>query len=262
MLSPLSNKLPTAAKLAPPPISEGPHIGVDEAGRGCLAGPVVAAAVLFPPNFDFATLIPGLNDSKKLTEKRRNLIAPLISKYSIVYGIGLSWQDEIDRINILNGTFRAMSRALLSMSAKLQAASSPIGPNLLPLLLDGNQTIPITEWQACIRGIPVSALAWEQYLPLPDTKLPPRIPTLPAQSAVIGADALFPAVSAASILAKTFRDGIMTRLDEFEPGYGFAIHKGYATKEHLYALAQKGPCQLHRKTFKKVRPEDVQLSLL
>lgn len=238
------------------------HIGVDEAGRGCLAGPVVASAAFFSPGFDFSTLLPGLADSKKLTDKQRNAIVPLITKQATVYGIGIAWQDEIDRINILNATFRAMSRAVLALAAKLQDAyGSEAYPALPQLVVDGTHVIPLVEWEACIRGVPVSALAWEQYLPLPATRLPARIPPLPEQSAVVGADNILPSVSAASILAKTVRDSLMIRLDEFYPNYGFAQHKGYGTREHLAILTKKGPCPLHRQTFKHVRTEQEQFPL-
>ena len=263
MLSPLSHKTRGRSKPpSAPPDMAGMHIGVDEAGRGCLAGPVVAAAVFFPLGFDFTTLLPGLADSKKLSDKQRNTLVPLITKQATVYGIGIAWQDEIDRVNILNATFRAMSRAVLALSAKLQDAYGPEAYPVLPqLVVDGNHAIPLAEWQACIRGVPASALAWELYLPLPATRLPGRIPPLPDQNAVVGADILLPSVSAASVLAKTVRDGLLIRLDEFYPNYGFARHKGYGTRDHLAILARKGPCPLHRQTFRHVRTEQEQYSL-
>ena len=263
MLSPLPNTPSVRSKAVVQPFDlTGMHIGVDEAGRGCLAGPVVASAVFFPLGFDFATLLPGLTDSKKLSDKQRNALVPLITKQATVYGIGIAWQDEIDRVNILNATFRAMSRAVLALSAKLQDAYGPEAYPVLPqLVVDGNHAIPLAEWQACIRGVPASALAWEQYLPLPATRLPGRIPPLPDQNAVVGADILLPSVSAASVLAKTVRDGLLIRLDEFYPNYGFARHKGYGTRDHLAILARKGPCPLHRHTFRHVRTEQKQYSL-
>lgn len=263
MLSPLPNRTPARSKKAlAPPNPASMHIGLDEAGRGCLAGPVVASAVLFSPNFDFSTLLPGLTDSKKLSDKQRNTLTPLITKQAMVYGIGIAWQDEIDRINILNATFRAMSRAVLALAAKLQDAyGHDAYPALPQLVIDGNHVIPLVEWEACIRGVPASALAWEQYLPLPATRLPARVPSLPDQNAVVGADGILPAVSAASVLSKTVRDSLMIRLDEFYPNYGFAKHKGYGTKDHLAILAQKGPCPLHRRSFKHVRTEQKQFPL-
>ena len=236
------------------------HIGIDEAGRGCLAGPVVAAAVMFPEVFDFETALPGLTDSKKLRPTKRKKLAGLVTGEAVAYGLGLVWQDEIDNINILNATFRAMSRAVFSLAAKLPGASAR-GFSLQPLVIDGNKVIPEGQWQSCADGIPAGALAWEQYLPLPVSLFPSRIPPLPEQHAVVGGDALVSSVSAASVLAKTVRDGLMERLDAFYPGYGIARHKGYGTKEHLAALIEKGPSQLHRKTFRGVRPEARQLRM-
>ena len=96
----------------------GIHIGVDEAGRGCLAGPVVAGAVIFEPDFSFVDLLPGLDDSKKLTPAKRGGLAPLIREQALAWGIGFAWQDEIDSVNILNATFRAMSRAVLALQRR------------------------------------------------------------------------------------------------------------------------------------------------
>jgi len=247
-----------AKKKAPLPRVE-PHIGIDEAGRGCLAGPVVAAAVYFPEHFDFSARLTGLNDSKKLNEDTRNQLAALVKEQALAYGFGLIWQDEIDSINILNATFRAMSRAVFALAAKLSGSSDGFLP---PLLIDGNKTIPEKHWQNCAEGISAGTLAWEQHLPLPACLLPARALALPEQHAVVDGDALIPSISAASVLAKTIRDGLMERLDAVYPGYGLARHKGYGTKEHLAALAAKGPCPLHRMTFRGVRPEERQLSLI
>jgi len=215
----------------------GPHIGIDEAGRGCLAGPVVAAAVYFPEHFDFSAHLRGLTDSKKLDADARKRLAGLVADEALAYGVGLAWQGEIDSINILNATFRAMSRAVFALAKRLPESV------MLPLLLiDGNKTIPGEQWQSCTSGTSAEVRAWEEYLP--------------GQRAIVGGDALVPSISAASVLAKTVRDGLMERLDALYPGYGMARHKGYGTKEHLAALAEKGPCRLHRKTFRGVRPDE------
>lgn len=210
------------------PLAFSGHIGVDEAGRGCLAGPVVAAAVLFAPDFDFAAHLPGLDDSKKLSATARGVLAPAVKKHALVWCVGVSWPREIEAVNILNATFRAMGRAV----SRLRIASP-----LPPLAVDGNHAIRRDAWRAV-------------------TALP-----MPEQCAVVGGDALVPQIAAASILAKTFRDRLMAKLDMRHPGYGFVHHKGYGTREHLAAIAALGPCPLHRRTFEGVRPKARQLTL-
>lgn len=219
---PASLSLLTAAPAAPQWT-----IGVDEAGRGCLAGPVVAAAVLLPPRYD----LPGLGDSKALKESQRLALAPAIRSCALAWGLGVAWQGEVDKINILQATFCAMSRAL----AVLRPASLTSLTVAPLLLIDGNKTIPD----------PVLL----RYL----CKQNPGL-ALPRQRAIVDGDALEPCISAASILAKTFRDHIMDCLDKRYPVYGFAKHKGYGTKVHLKALVEHGPCPLHRLTFARVLP--------
>jgi len=188
--------------------------GIDEAGRGCLAGPVVAGAVILPEGFD----LPGLTDSKKLTERERLRLEPAIKAQALAWGLGVAWAPEIDRINILQATFAAMARALALLGGK---------PSLA--LVDGDKIIPA------------------------------RLLHLPAlrQRAEIGGDARIPAISAASVLAKTFRDRIMLKLNRRFPGYGFDEHKGYGTQVHREAIVRLGPCAQHRMTFRGVRPEPV-----
>ncbi|MDD4648737.1 MAG: ribonuclease HII [Desulfoplanes sp.] len=180
--------------------------GVDEAGRGCLAGPVVAGAVILP--LDFA--LPGLDDSKKLTAKKRTCLESSIKKQALAWSLGLAWPREIEAINILRASLVAMRRAVLSLR---------VPPAFV--LVDGNQKIPFS---------------------------------LPQQF-VIGGDAKVPCIAAASIMAKTFRDRLMTHLDRRYPGYGLARHKGYGTKEHRDALRTLGPCIQHRMTFRGVGPD-------
>jgi ribonuclease HII len=204
------------------------YIGVDEAGRGCLAGPVVAAAAFFPANFSFKENLPGLNDSKKLSAKTRERLTPAIKRQAMVWRIGISWPGEIDEINILNATFRAMSRAVSGLRLDLP---------MPPIVIDGNHVIKTDAWNAvCSRP-------------------------LPEQKAVINGDTMVPQIAAASILAKTFRDALMAKLDRRYPGYGFAAHKGYGTKEHREAILRLLPCPMHRKIFRGVRPEETQLPL-
>lgn len=180
--------------------------GVDEAGRGCLAGPVVAGAVILPERFD----LPGLTDSKQLSPAKRDVLALAIQNQAVAWSLGLSWPREIDQVNILKATLQAMVRAVFRLK------TSPTA-----LAVDGNQTIPM------------------------------NIP----QDAIVHGDALIPAISAASILAKTFRDRLLIHLDKRYPGYGFAEHKGYGTANHLQALLILGPCPMHRMTFRRVKPE-------
>lgn len=176
--------------------------GVDEAGRGPLAGPVCAAAVILPANLE----IPGLNDSKKLSDKRRRELYPVIMEQAIAYGIGLADHQEIDEINILQATFLAMERAMQNLAVKPELA-----------LIDGNREKDF--------GVPVKT--------------------------VVHGDSLSASIAAASVLAKVTRDDIMLQMAQEYPGYGFEIHKGYGTKAHYQALAELGPCSIHRMTFLK-----------
>jgi ribonuclease HII len=179
--------------------------GVDEAGRGPLAGPLAVAAVILDP----ARPIVGLNDSKQLSEAKREALYPLIIERALAYRIVLIERDEIDRLNILQATMTGMCRALAGLAPAAHAA-----------LIDGNQ-------------------------------LPRELPC-PGR-AIVGGDALEPAISAASILAKVSRDRVMVALDGEYPGYGFAAHKGYSTPAHLAALQRLGPCAQHRRSFAPVR---------
>ena len=179
--------------------------GVDEAGRGPLAGPLAVAAVILDP----ARPIAGLNDSKKLSEARREALFPQIVERALAYCIVLVEPEEIDRLNIFQATMAGMSRAVAGLVPVAHEA-----------LIDGNQ-------------------------------LPKDLPC-PGR-AIVGGDALEPAISAASILAKVSRDRVMVTLDGVHPGYGFAAHKGYATPAHLAALQQLGPCAQHRRSFAPVR---------
>ncbi len=201
------------------PQTDGLIAGIDEAGRGCLAGPVVAAAVILPDTFD----LPGLTDSKALSAARRERLAIQIKKQATTWAVSAIWAPEIDTCNILQATLRAMAKA----ASKLKQCPAR-------LLIDGNITIPT---------------AILEHFCAPQHTSP-----LPHQQAIIKGDALIPAISAASILAKTFRDTIMLHLGKRYPAYGFADHKGYGTQAHLTALRAFGPCPQHRKTFAGVLP--------
>ena len=200
---------------------EGVVCGVDEAGRGPLAGPVVAAAVIL----DDRAPILGLDDSKRLSPKRRTELAIQIRQSALAWAVAHATVDEIDRLNILKATMLAMVRALNLIQTSIKTCSDVASaPDLLTngllALIDGNQ-------------------------------LPADLPC-PGR-AIIGGDAKIPAISAASILAKTDRDQMMSRLALQWPGYGFEIHQGYGTRVHLEALNRLGPCPEHRRSFAPVR---------
>lgn len=177
--------------------------GIDEAGRGPWAGPVVAAAVILPAK----GRPKGLADSKQLSAEARDELALAIRACALV-SVGIAAPEEIDRINILQATFLAMRRAFDGLSERPAAA-----------LIDGNQA-----------------------------------PDLPcAIEMIIDGDAYVASISAASIIAKVERDRMMVELCAQYPGYAFAKHKGYGTPEHQKALAELGPCAIHRRSFKPVR---------
>jgi ribonuclease HII len=178
--------------------------GVDEVGRGPLAGPVVVAVVILPEGKQ----IKGLKDSKQLLEKRREELFIEIIANAIAYAIGRAEVEEIDKINILQATLLAMQRAVNQLS---------IAPD--EVLIDGNKA--------------------------PLLKYPNKT--------IIKGDQLIPCISAASIVAKVTRDREMKGLDSIYPQYGFANHKGYATREHLLALQKFGVSPIHRRSFAPVR---------
>ena len=178
--------------------------GLDEVGRGCLAGPVVAAACIL----DISKPLPdGLNDSKKLSAKQRDEIAEQLKIDAVAFAVGQVEAVEIDRINILQATKQAMRLAVDQLKPKADF-----------LLIDALQ--------------------------LKEVRLP--------QKAIIKGDAISASIAAASILAKTFRDGLMIEYDAVFPQYGFANHVGYGTKAHFEAIRTFGICPLHRKTFRGV----------
>jgi ribonuclease HII len=178
--------------------------GVDEVGRGCLAGDVLAAAVILDP----ARPITGLADSKMLGVARREALYGDILANASAWAVGRATVAEIDERNILQATLLAMQRAV--------AALVPV-PGFV--VVDGNR---LPDWQH-------------------------------ASEAVVRGDARIPCISAAAIVAKVTRDREMVALDRQYPGYGFARHKGYGTREHCAALARLGPCSWHRMSFAPVR---------
>ena len=176
--------------------------GIDEAGRGPLAGPVCAAAVILPEDWE----PEGLNDSKKLTPRKRELLYGEIIAGAAAWSVAYASEREIDKINILQATFLAMRRALAGLSLR---------PDLA--LVDGNRD-PLL-------GIPTRC--------------------------EIGGDGRYACIAAASVLAKVSRDRLMDAYDKEYPAYGFVRHKGYPTKAHYQALAEYGPCPIHRRSFLK-----------
>ena len=177
--------------------------GIDEVGRGCIAGPVVAAIVVLGPN----TEIEGLTDSKKLTPARREDLARQIKNHCLAWAVGRAEASEIDRINILQASLLAMQRAYSTL--KLQPLWVKVDCNRLPNLPCGGE-------------------------------------------AIVGGDMTVPEISAASIVAKVWRDEEMIILDAIYPGYGFAVHKGYPTPIHKAKLRELGVTPMHRRSFSPV----------
>lgn len=178
--------------------------GVDEVGRGCLAGPVVAAAVILDPNRP----IKGLRDSKKLSAKKRAELAQEIKEKALAWSVAAMGPEDIDKINILQATLQAMKAAVEKL---------PVEPDFVQV--DGNK-LPKWKWLS---------------------------------EAVVKGDDKVEWISAASIIAKTTRDGYMCKIAELYPQYGFEHHVGYGTAEHIKALKAYGPTPIHRKTFAPVR---------
>ncbi|WP_020564868.1 ribonuclease HII [Methylosarcina fibrata] len=178
--------------------------GVDEAGRGPLAGPVVAAAVILDP----ARPIAGLADSKLISEKKRQTLFHAIQERSVAWSVAESNVEEIDRLNILQATLLAMQRAVHRL---------PVVPDCV--LIDGN-------------ALPV--------LPMPT-------------QAIVRGDRTVPEISAASIVAKVYRDELMRAYSNIYPDFSFQIHKGYGTQKHLAEIEKFGPVAVHRKSFRPVK---------
>ncbi len=178
--------------------------GIDEAGRGALAGPVAAAAVILPVDGGLCEVLKGVRDSKEMSPAARETWAERLRQLASGFGVGFASHEEIDELGIVPATRLAVRRALEAL---------PVQPQ--HLLVD--------------------------YLPLPEIAIP--------QTNLVKGDARSLSIAAASILAKTARDAVMRSLDGEYPGYGFAQHKGYGTAAHRRALAAKGLCPIHRRSF-------------
>lgn len=205
---------------APPDLSReaalgGVVCGIDEAGRGPWAGPVVAAAVVLPADADRLPELKGLTDSKRLSEPRRAALAQALGALpGVAFGLGQAGPGEIDRLNILAATHLAMSRAYAALGVAL-------GGPCAHALIDGNRA--------------------------------PDLPAPVVAHPLVKGDGLSLSIAAASVLAKVSRDRMLVDLEATHPGYGFATHKGYGTAAHAAALARLGPCPAHRRSFKPVR---------
>jgi ribonuclease HII len=188
-------------------------IGVDEAGRGPLAGPVVSGAVIIKEK------ISGVKDSKSLSQKQREALFDIIREKSVAFGVGIASSKEIDEINILNAALLSMKRAIDALFTNLENKRIAVNPKDVLVLVDGNRKI---------KGLAL------------------------AQKTIVKGDSKIYEISAASILAKVVRDRMMCVFDKRYPQYGFCKHKGYPTKEHKMLIQKYGPCPLHRKSFRGV----------
>ena len=183
--------------------------GCDEAGRGCLAGSVYAAAVILPDGYENELL----NDSKQLTEKRRYELREIIERDAVAWAVGIVTPEEIDKINILNASILAMHRALDQLKVRPEA-----------IIVDGNRFKP---YRSVVDGSPVN---------IPHTT-------------IVKGDGKYMAIAAASILAKTYRDDYMNQLAEEYPQYDWRSNKGYPTKKHREAIRQYGTTPYHRMSY-------------
>lgn len=186
--------------------------GCDEAGRGCLAGPVFASAVILPEDFKNELL----NDSKQLNEKQRYALRPIIEEKALAWAVGIVDNHEIDKINILRASIEAMHRAVRQLKIRPEH-----------LLIDGNRFYPFEN--------------------IPHTT-------------IVKGDGKMMSIAAASILAKTYRDDFMNKIDEEFPVYNWKVNKGYPTKEHRAAISQYGVTPYHRMSF-HLLPDPIQMEL-
>lgn len=206
--------------------------GTDEAGRGCLAGPVTAAAVILPADFDNEFL----NDSKQLSEKIREQLKPVIEQHAVCFAVTHLHPDEIDEINILNASMKGMHECILKL-------------NQVPefIIVDGNRALNAKLGLKNTFGKQFSAIEIE------------LLKSIPSQSIIKG-DSKFLSIAAASVLAKTYRDAYMDQIHEEFPMYNWRKNKGYPTKEHREAIKKYGPTKYHRMSF-RLLPEQLSLDL-
>lgn len=206
--------------------------GTDEAGRGCLAGPVTAAAVILPLDFEHILL----NDSKQLSEKTRVYLRPIIEAQAISFAITHIYPKEIDEINILNGSMKAMQESILKLN-----------PNPEYIIVDGNRKLNAKLGLKSNFGKQFSNAEIE------------LLKSIPNQSIIKG-DSEYLSIAAASVLAKTERDNYMNQIHEEFPMYNWKQNKGYPTKEHREAIRKYGVTKYHRMTF-RLLPEQLKLEI-
>lgn len=206
--------------------------GTDEAGRGCLAGPVTAAAIILPENFESN----ALNDSKKLSENIRFNLRPIIEKVALSFSCTHIHNLEIDEINILNASMKAMQESILQL-------------NPLPefVIVDGNRPIFSKLGLKSKHGKIFTDYEIELLKSIPN-------------ESIIKGDSKYLSIAAASVLAKTYRDDYMDKIHEEFPMYNWKKNKGYPTKEHREAIKKYGPCKYHRMSF-RLLPEQLSLDL-
>ena len=206
--------------------------GADEAGRGCLAGPVTAAVVILKDSFQNTLL----NDSKKLTEKSRDSLKPIIEDEALTFSVTHLYPDEIDEINILNASMKAMQECVLKL-------------NKIPeyIIIDGNRMLNAKLGLKCTVGKVFSSKEIQLLKSIPN-------------SSIIKGDSKYMSIAAASILAKTYRDQYMNKIHEEFPMYNWKKNKGYPTKEHREAIREYGPTKYHRMSF-KLLPDQLELDL-
>ena len=196
--------------------------GCDEAGRGCLAGSVYAAAVIFPKDYQNSEL----NDSKQLTDRRRHQLRETIERDALAWAVGIVTPEEIDKINILNASILAMHRALDQLTVRPEA-----------IIVDGNRFKPYHPVRTPVPPHPRT----------PEST--PRTPESIPHTTIVKGDAKYLSIAAASILAKTYRDDYMDQLAQEYPQYDWLSNKGYPTKKHRDAIRQYGITPYHRRTF-------------
>ncbi len=204
--------------------------GTDEAGRGCLAGPVTAASVLLPAAFENIQL----NDSKQLSEKNREKLKPVIEETAISFAVTHIFPNEIDEINILNASMKAMQECILQLN-----------PTPEYIIVDGNR--PLNGKLGVKQRI-------GKIFTTEEIELLKSIPT----TSIIKGDSKYLSIAAASVLAKTYRDEYMDKIHEEFPMYNWKKNKGYPTKDHREAIKKYGPCKYHRMSF-RLLPEQLEL---